>query len=118
VVKCFVKNAALWLNCIAFSIICTSASAATYKNVVQVCTCPVYTRMLAQERPNLRDALLGVDMVTADGMPVVWLQRWLGFAQAERVYGPNCSIIRNSSGACCVCMRVGGKSREKIRTFA
>jgi N-acetylglucosaminyldiphosphoundecaprenol N-acetyl-beta-D-mannosaminyltransferase len=54
-----------------------------------ICTCPVYTLMLAQERPDLRDVLLGADMVTADGMPVVWLQRWLGFTQAERVYGPD-----------------------------
>jgi N-acetylglucosaminyldiphosphoundecaprenol N-acetyl-beta-D-mannosaminyltransferase len=28
-------------------------------------------------------------MVTADGMPLVWLARWAGYPQAERVYGPD-----------------------------
>jgi N-acetylglucosaminyldiphosphoundecaprenol N-acetyl-beta-D-mannosaminyltransferase len=28
-------------------------------------------------------------MVTADGMPIVWVQRQRGFPQAERVYGPD-----------------------------
>ncbi|MBZ0295749.1 MAG: WecB/TagA/CpsF family glycosyltransferase [Anaerolineae bacterium] len=54
-----------------------------------VCTCPVYTLMQARERPEVGAALRGADMVTADGMPVVWVQRRQGFAQAERVYGPD-----------------------------
>lgn len=54
-----------------------------------VCTCPVYTLMLCRERPDVHRAVSGADMVTADGMPVVWLQRRLGFPTAERVYGPD-----------------------------
>ena len=54
-----------------------------------VCTCPVYTLMLATERAEMRDALCDADMVSADGMPIVWLQRRRGFDFAERVYGPD-----------------------------
>jgi N-acetylglucosaminyldiphosphoundecaprenol N-acetyl-beta-D-mannosaminyltransferase len=54
-----------------------------------VSTCPVYTLMIARENPRMRLALEHADMVTADGMPLVWLQRRLGYSQAERVYGPD-----------------------------
>lgn len=53
-----------------------------------VCTCPVYTLMMCRERPEVGGAVARADMVTADGMPIVWAQRRLGFA-AERVYGPD-----------------------------
>lgn len=54
-----------------------------------VCACPVYTLTLADEHAALRGALEGADMVTADGMPVVWMQRRMGYPEAERVYGPD-----------------------------
>jgi N-acetylglucosaminyldiphosphoundecaprenol N-acetyl-beta-D-mannosaminyltransferase len=54
-----------------------------------VCTCPVYTLMMARENPQVGQALAEADMIAADGMPLVWLQRRRGFAQAERVYGPD-----------------------------
>jgi N-acetylglucosaminyldiphosphoundecaprenol N-acetyl-beta-D-mannosaminyltransferase len=54
-----------------------------------VCTCPVYTIMMCRENPAVKQAVNGADMVTADGMPVVWVQRRRGFPQAERVYGPD-----------------------------
>jgi N-acetylglucosaminyldiphosphoundecaprenol N-acetyl-beta-D-mannosaminyltransferase len=54
-----------------------------------VCTCPVYTLMMCRENPAVMQAVNGADMVTADGMPVVWVQRRRGQTQAERVYGPD-----------------------------
>lgn len=54
-----------------------------------VCTCPVYTLMMCRERPDVHRAVAGADMVTADGMPIVWLQRRCGVPNAERVYGPD-----------------------------
>jgi N-acetylglucosaminyldiphosphoundecaprenol N-acetyl-beta-D-mannosaminyltransferase len=54
-----------------------------------VCTCPVYTLMVCRDNPAVRKAVSGADMVTADGMPVTWIQRHWGFPQAERVYGPD-----------------------------
>lgn len=53
-----------------------------------VCTCPVYTLMIAQEVPEAKAALNNADLVTADGMPVVWVQRRRGASAAERCYGP------------------------------
>jgi N-acetylglucosaminyldiphosphoundecaprenol N-acetyl-beta-D-mannosaminyltransferase len=53
-----------------------------------VCTCPVYTLMLCREQPSVLHAVARADMIAADGMPIVWLQRRLGHA-AERVYGPD-----------------------------
>lgn len=54
-----------------------------------VSTCPVYTLMMCRENPQVMEAVNGADMVTADGMPVVWVQRRRGNPQAERVYGPD-----------------------------
>lgn len=54
-----------------------------------ICTCPVFTLMSARENPQVMQALNQADMVTADGMPIVWLQRRRGNPQAERVYGPD-----------------------------
>jgi N-acetylglucosaminyldiphosphoundecaprenol N-acetyl-beta-D-mannosaminyltransferase len=54
-----------------------------------VCTCPVYTLMQCREDPAVHNAVGGADMVTADGMPVVWVQRRWGYPDAERVYGPD-----------------------------
>lgn len=54
-----------------------------------VSTCPVYTVMLGHERADVRAALNGATWATADGVPVVWAQRWLGGKGAERVYGPD-----------------------------
>lgn len=54
-----------------------------------ISTCPVYTLMMCREKPDVMQAVNGADMVTADGMPIVWVQRRRGNAQAERVYGPD-----------------------------
>lgn len=56
---------------------------------VSVSTCTVYTIMTAQDDPLIMKALQAADMVTADGMPLVWLQRAFGFYPVERVYGPD-----------------------------
>jgi N-acetylglucosaminyldiphosphoundecaprenol N-acetyl-beta-D-mannosaminyltransferase len=54
-----------------------------------VSTCPVYTIMACNEDAAALSAVNGADMVTADGMPVVWVQRKWGFPDAQRVYGPD-----------------------------
>jgi len=54
-----------------------------------VVTCTAYTLMKAYEDPCIQDALHAADMVTADGMPIVWLQKRLGYTHAERIYGPD-----------------------------
>jgi len=38
--------------------------------------------------PSLKQILNSADLVVADGMPLVWLGRWHGYAMRRRVYGP------------------------------
>ena len=53
-----------------------------------------------QRDETLRRIHNDADMVTADGMPVVWMSRLLGHRQAERVYGPDlmAGVLRGSEG--------------------
>ncbi|MDX2163211.1 MAG: WecB/TagA/CpsF family glycosyltransferase [bacterium] len=55
----------------------------------RVTFCSVHPLMYALEDADMRRALDTAAMTAADGMPVVWAQRALGFAWAERVYGPD-----------------------------
>lgn len=57
-----------------------------------VSTCTVYTLMRALEDEQIAVALNAADLVTADGMPLVWLQRRRGETFAERVYGPDLTL--------------------------
>jgi N-acetylglucosaminyldiphosphoundecaprenol N-acetyl-beta-D-mannosaminyltransferase len=57
-----------------------------------VSTCTVYTLMRGLEDEQIFAALNGADLVTADGMPLVWLQHLRGDLFAERVYGPDLTL--------------------------
>lgn len=50
--------------------------------------CPVHSLMASLLNHRHRLALMSSDLNTADGMPVVWTQKLMGFADASRVYGP------------------------------
>lgn len=54
-----------------------------------VCFANVSSIMAAWDAREYREVLDRADMVTADGMPLVWLLRFLGSRQSERVYGPD-----------------------------
>jgi len=54
-----------------------------------VCIAPVSTIMTCQDDPAYREVINQADMVTPDGMPVVWLGRKQGFKQISRTYGPD-----------------------------
>lgn len=54
-----------------------------------VCVANVHMIMEAYDDPAFRSIVNGADFVTADGVPLVWVQRILGFRDAERVYGPD-----------------------------
>lgn len=47
----------------------------------------------SQNDSYFRTALQSSDLVVADGMPLVWLGRWHGFAMKRRVYGPELTAI-------------------------
>jgi N-acetylglucosaminyldiphosphoundecaprenol N-acetyl-beta-D-mannosaminyltransferase len=50
--------------------------------------CNVHSVVTSGWDDSLRESLLAADLNTADGMPLVWLQRLLGGQKASRVYGP------------------------------
>lgn len=60
-----------------------------------VCPANAYSVMLAVDDPVYREIVNGADLVTADGMPVVWAQRLFGHAEAERVHNDDLFL------ACC-----------------
>jgi N-acetylglucosaminyldiphosphoundecaprenol N-acetyl-beta-D-mannosaminyltransferase len=47
----------------------------------------------AYDRPSYREVMDGADLVTPDGMPLVWALRLLGVGGATRVYGPDLTPI-------------------------
>jgi N-acetylglucosaminyldiphosphoundecaprenol N-acetyl-beta-D-mannosaminyltransferase len=49
----------------------------------------VHMVMESFDHPSFRNQINGADLVTSDGMPLVWALRWLGIPQATRVYGPD-----------------------------
>jgi len=57
-----------------------------------VCLGVVASVMEARESAEYRAALEGADLVTPDGMPLVWMLRWLGVKAATRVYGPDLTL--------------------------
>ena len=50
--------------------------------------CNVHSITASTWDQKLKHALTGSDMNTADGMPLVWMQKLLGHKKASRVYGP------------------------------
>ncbi|MBI4729856.1 MAG: WecB/TagA/CpsF family glycosyltransferase [Acidobacteria bacterium] len=52
----------------------------------------VHTVMEARADPSARDDLETADLVTPDGMPLVWGLRLLGAREATRVYGPDLTL--------------------------
>ena len=54
-----------------------------------VCVSGVHGVMESQRDPTLRRIHNGTGLVTPDGMPLVWLLKWAGHPEADRVYGPD-----------------------------
>jgi N-acetylglucosaminyldiphosphoundecaprenol N-acetyl-beta-D-mannosaminyltransferase len=57
-----------------------------------VCVCSVHPVMVAADDPTFAAVMQGADLVTPDGMPLVWALRLLGAAEATRVYGPDLTL--------------------------
>lgn len=55
----------------------------------KVAAANVHMLVEARDDPALAAALAGFDLVTPDGMPLVWRLRRLGHRGQERVYGPD-----------------------------
>lgn len=53
-----------------------------------VCCANVHTLMEAYDSPEFASVINGADLVTPDGMPLVWMMRLKGSKNQQRVYGP------------------------------
>ena len=53
-----------------------------------MCVSNVHMTMETVDSPVFREVVNGADLVTSDGMPLVWMLRKLGLPDSERVYGP------------------------------
>jgi N-acetylglucosaminyldiphosphoundecaprenol N-acetyl-beta-D-mannosaminyltransferase len=54
-----------------------------------VCVANVHTVMEAYDRREFQNVINGADLVTPDGMPLVWSLKLEGVKNASRVYGPD-----------------------------
>jgi N-acetylglucosaminyldiphosphoundecaprenol N-acetyl-beta-D-mannosaminyltransferase len=54
-----------------------------------ISTCTAYNFALAHEDARVHAALAHASLLLPDGMPLVWIQRQLGFPAAQRMYGPD-----------------------------
>jgi len=53
-----------------------------------VCVTGVHGIMEAQKYPEFKAILNGSLLTTPDGVPAVWVGRWQGYSQMQRVFGP------------------------------
>jgi N-acetylglucosaminyldiphosphoundecaprenol N-acetyl-beta-D-mannosaminyltransferase len=60
------------------------------RHYISVCT--VHTVMEARRDPAMRQALKGASLAAPDGMPLVWLGKWLSGGEVNRVYGPDLMV--------------------------
>jgi N-acetylglucosaminyldiphosphoundecaprenol N-acetyl-beta-D-mannosaminyltransferase len=58
-----------------------------------VCVATVNNLIEAYDDPGYRQAMEDADLVTPDGMPLVWALRLLGVPGASRVYGPDLTPV-------------------------
>lgn len=54
-----------------------------------VCCCNVHSVISVRQDAAVRRAVRGADLVTPDGMPVVWMLRKLGYSGQQRINGPD-----------------------------
>ncbi len=54
-----------------------------------VCACNVHMVMEAHDDPSFLQMLRDADLVTPDGVPILWAIQLLGLPDATRVYGPD-----------------------------
>lgn len=83
------------------NILSVSVSVATYETVLKsistwikqkksahICVAATHLIMECQVDKQLLKGVSAADIVTADGMPLVWVEKLYGYSQAKRVYGP------------------------------
>ncbi|CAM3517289.1 WecB/TagA/CpsF family glycosyltransferase [Deinococcus frigens] len=84
-----------------------------------VCASNVHMVMETSDSAEFRDVVNGADLVTPDGMPLVWALKALGTAQAERVYGPTLMLhVCEAAAREGVPIALYGGTPESLEAFA
>jgi N-acetylglucosaminyldiphosphoundecaprenol N-acetyl-beta-D-mannosaminyltransferase len=84
---------------------------ATKRESRYVCIANVHVVMEAHDSPSFQSQVNAADLVTPDGMPLVWALRKKGFTNQTRVYGPDLmmSVLGAAEKASIAVGLLGGK---------
>lgn len=69
-------------------------AAVAQRQASYICVAPTHSIVTAGDDPELAVAFDQADVVTPDGMPVVWAARLLGEQIEDRVYGPDLMLMQ------------------------
>jgi N-acetylglucosaminyldiphosphoundecaprenol N-acetyl-beta-D-mannosaminyltransferase len=83
ILGCFI-DATLWQEAVDTLLHCARNRQSRY-----VCICNVHVTVTARQDPEFCRVVNEADMATPDGMPLVWVLRWMGFQRQERINGPD-----------------------------
>lgn len=77
------------VNPTSYSEVCDNVKKWAYEqSSCYICVANVHMTMEAYDSPPYQEIINQADLVTPDGMPLVWTLRRMGFQDQERVYGP------------------------------
>lgn len=83
-----------------------------------VCATSVHGVIEAQNNPAFRRILNEADLITPDGMPLVWGLRQLGLSEAGRVYGPTLTLhLCEAAAQAGVPIGLYGGTPESLKAF-
>ncbi|MEX2382389.1 MAG: WecB/TagA/CpsF family glycosyltransferase [Opitutales bacterium] len=84
----------------------------------QVCLSDVHMVMESYDRPDFRKIVNESDLVTPDGMPLVWALRLWGIRNPTRVYGPDLTIhLLEAAARKDLPIGLYGGTEESLETF-
>lgn len=84
-----------------------------------VCVANVHVVMEAHDDPQFRDLINEADLVTPDGMPLVWTLRLLGIQEAKRVYGPDLTLhVCRAAASAAIPIGLYGGTPDSLADFA
>lgn len=89
----------LQIDCINYFSIINSLLERALKSIpTYVCIANVHMLMEAYDSSEYKEIINSADLITPDGMPLVWMMRLKGQKNQERVYGPALVESIRSSG--------------------
>ena len=83
-----------------------------------VCLSNVHMVMQGWDDPIFRQIINAADLITTDGVPLVWALRLLGLKSAQRVYGPDLTWqVCEAAESVGVSIALYGGTPESLRVF-